>query len=307
MSLIYSRSIFSKSYFDIRISFHGPNSFIPTLHFHFLNIIILKNFTSLTFNPPSFLDLHKFPQLVHAFFYRPPPSYKISSLSKINLLSGLKIGSKKVDVSFLQYADATLFFCEDSWSNVVNMKAILKINFHKSILVGINFENTTLSCYSKILNCGLMGYPFKYLGLEVGGNPGKKAFWEPVLTNLKSRLSAWKGRFLSLAGRSCVIKFVLTVVPLFYLSVFKASESVYKSIICTQRRFLWGWGKENKPISWVSRGDVCKQKEEGGLGIKDIRKLNCAMLAKWRWRLISQEKGKWKEVLLSKYGFQQEG
>jgi len=44
--------------------------------------------------------------------------------------------------------------------------------------------------------------------------------------------------------------------------------------------------------------------QEGGLGIKDIRKLNCALVAKWRWRLISQEKGKWNEVLLSKYGLQ---
>ena len=237
----------------------------------------------------------------------------VRQVIKINLFAGIKIGSKEVDVSFLQYADDTLFFCEDSWSNVVSMKAILrgfeitsglKINFHKSSLVCINVENTNLRCYSKLLNCGQMGYPFKYLGLEVGGNPRKKTFWKPVLEKLKARLSVWKGRFLSLAGRTCVIKSVLTAIPLFYLSVYKAPESVYKSIISIQRRFLWGWGKEKRPISWVSWGDVCKQKEEGGLVIKDIRKLNFALVAKWRWRLISQEKGKWKEVLLSKYGLQ---
>jgi len=230
---------------------------------------------------------------------------------KINRLAGIKIGSKEVDVTFLQYADDALFFCEDSWSNVVSIKAILrgfeiasglKVNFHKSSLVGLNVENSNLRCYSNLLNCGQMGYPFKYLGLEVGGNPRKKTFWKPVLEKLKARLSVWKGRFLSLAGRTCVIKFVLTAIPLFYLSVYKAPELVYKSIISTQRKFLWGWGKEKKPISWVSWGDVCKQKEDGGLRIKDIRKLNFALVAKWRWRLISQEKGKWKEVLLSKYG-----
>jgi len=94
-----------------------------------------------------------------------------------------------------------------------------------------------------------MGHPFKYLGLEVGGNPRKKSFWEPVLNKLKSRLSVWKGRFLSLAGRSYFIKSVLTAIPLFYLSVFKAPDSVYKSIISIQRKFLWGWGKEKRPIS----------------------------------------------------------
>jgi len=106
----------------------------------------------------------------------------------------------------------------------------------------------------------------------VGGNPRKKSFWKLVLNKLKTRLSVWKGRFLSMAGRICVIKFVFTAIPLFNLSVFKASESIYKSIISIQRRFMWGWGKENRPISWVSWEDLCKPQEEGGLGFKDIRK-----------------------------------
>ena len=109
-----------------------------------------------------------------------------------------------------------------------------------------------------------------------------------------------------MAGRTCVIKFVLNTIPLFYLSVCKAPESIYKSIISIQRRFLWGWGKENRPIVWVSWEDVCKPKEEGGLGIIDIRKFNYALLVKWRWRFMSQDKGKWKEVLESKYGVELE-
>jgi len=41
---------------------------------------------------------------------------------------------------------------------------------------------------------------------------------------------------------------------------------------------------------------------EGGLGIRDIRKFNLALLAKWRWRLVSDEEGRWKDLLVSKYG-----
>jgi len=86
----------------------------------------------------------------------------------------------------------------------------------------------------------------------VGGNPRKKNFWDPVLNKLKARLSVWKGRFLSMAWRICLIKYVLTSVPLYYLSLFRAPVTICKSITSIQRRFLWGWGKENKPISWVS-------------------------------------------------------
>jgi len=147
-----------------------------------------------------------------------------------------------------------------------------------------------------------MVVPFKYLGLEVGGNPRRKKFWEPVIKKMEGRLSTWRRRYLSLAGRICVIKLVLTAVPLYYLSLFRAPKSVCKNIISIQRRFLWGWGKEKKPISWVSWKVVCKSKEEGGLGLTDIREFNYAILAKWRWRWLSEEEGRWKDILDSKYG-----
>jgi len=180
---------------------------------------------------------------------------------KANLLSGLMIGRKDFELCILQFANDTLFLCEDSFSNVTTLKAILrgfelasglKINFHKSKLAGINVHRNSLICYTKTLNCAQMEVPFKYLGLEVGGNPRKKKFWESVLNKMEARLSVWKERFLSMAGRICVIKSILTTVPLYYLSLFKAPDSVCKSITSIQRRFLWGWGKENKSISWVS-------------------------------------------------------
>lgn len=47
---------------------------------------------------------------------------------------------------------------------------------------------------------------------------------------------------------------------------------------------------------------VCESREEGGLGIKDIRLFNVALLGKWIWHLLSEEGGLWKEILDSKYG-----
>ena len=141
-----------------------------------------------------------------------------------------------------------------------------------------------------------------YLGMEVGGNPRKKQLWEPVMNKISNRLSSWKGRFLSLAGRICLLKLVFTPVPLFYLSFSKAPESVCKNIISMQRKFLWGWGKDTKPISWVSWEKACQPKEEGGLRIKDIRILNVALLAKWKWRFLIEDRGRWREILVSKYG-----
>jgi len=84
---------------------------------------------------------------------------------KTNMLHGLKIGRKEVDVCLLQYADDTLFLCENSFTNVVTLKAILrgfeiasglKINFHKSKLVGFNVLSSDIDCYTRTLNCSQM-------------------------------------------------------------------------------------------------------------------------------------------------------
>ena len=45
-----------------------------------------------------------------------------------------------------------------------------------------------------------------------------------------------------------------------------------------QRRFLWGGGADQNKIVWIKWETVCRSKEEGGLGIKDIRNFNLALL-----------------------------
>ena len=110
------------------------------------------------------------------------------------------------------------------------------------------------------------------------------------MKKVKARLSACKGKCLSLVGRVCLIKSVLTSIPLFYLSFYKALTSVCNKISSIQRSFLWAWGNDHKHISWVRWENVCKTKEEGGLGVKDIRMFNRALLAKWKWRPMSEEK-----------------
>jgi len=208
---------------------------------------------------------------------------------KENLLSGVRVGRTELECCMLQFADDTMFMCEDSFTNIFTIKAILrvfelasglKVNLHKSKLAGIKVGRNSLETYARSLNCGAMQIPFKYLGLQVGGNPRRTQFWDPVVDKVKARLSAWKGKCLSLAGRVCLVKSVLTSIPLFYLSIFKAPISVCKKISSIQRRFIWAWGADHNRISWVSWENVCKAKEEGGLWVKDIRMFNCALLAK---------------------------
>ena len=105
-----------------------------------------------------------------------------------------------------------------------------------------------------------------------------------------------------MAGRIFLIKSVLSFIPLFYLSLFKMPVGVANEIVSIQRNFLWGWGSDGRKVAWASWKKVCEAREDGGLGVLDLRIFNSALLGKWIWRLGLDKGGFWKEVLVSKYG-----
>jgi mannosylglycoprotein endo-beta-mannosidase len=55
-------------------------------------------------------------------------------------------------------------------------------------------------------------------------------------------------------------------------------------------------------MCWVSWSTVCKEKKDGGLGVKDINVVNASLLAKWWWKLLKDEPALWKDVLIARYG-----
>ncbi|MCI19761.1 ribonuclease H protein [Trifolium medium] len=67
--------------------------------------------------------------------------------------------------------------------------------------------------------------------------------------------------------------------------------------------FLWGAtsGGSSK-IPWAKWSDVCRSKNDGSLGVNDVKTFNLSPLAKWRWRLLVDSEAHWKAVLEAKYG-----
>lgn len=55
-------------------------------------------------------------------------------------------------------------------------------------------------------------------------------------------------------------------------------------------------------IHWVAWQEVCKEKSDGGLGIKNLRAFNLALLGKWLWRLRIEKTDLWYKVLVGRYG-----
>jgi hypothetical protein len=94
--------------------------------------------------------------------------------------------SNEVQLTHLQFADDTLILGENSWSNVRSMRAVLllfeaasglKVNFHKSMLTGVNVSYSWLTEAASVMNCRTGKIPFIYLGLPIGGDMCRCSFW----------------------------------------------------------------------------------------------------------------------------------
>jgi hypothetical protein len=228
-----------------------------------------------------------------------------------DLFKGFSVGSEGLVISHLQYADDTLCIGEATTENLWTLKAILrgfelasglKVNFRKSCLIGVNVHNSFMESACNFLNCKHGSIPFWYLGLPVGANPKRISTWEPMVDGIRRRLRGWRSRYVSLGGRIVLINSVLNSIPIFYLSFLKLPVVVLKKLIRIQREFLWGGVKGGRKVSWVKWSEVCRPKCQGGLGVRDVGKVNLSLLIKWRWKLLQSDDAVWKKVLVARYG-----
>jgi len=215
------------------------------------------------------------------------------------------VPSSRSSISHLQYTDDTLFLGEVSMANLWPLKTILrcfelvsglKVNFSKSSVMGVNVGEEFLRLAERFLYCKVGSLSFIYLGLLVGANPRLEKTWQPLLQLLASRLGSLGNKFVSLGGRVVLLNSVLNAIPIFYLSVMKMPVLVWKKFFRLQREFLLGGIKRSKNIPWVSWSVVCKPKREGGFGVRDLRQVNLALLAKWWWRYLLGEEGIWRDI-----------
>ncbi|XWS30038.1 hypothetical protein CRYUN_Cryun24cG0083600 [Craigia yunnanensis] len=102
----------------------------------------------------------------------------------------------------------------------------LKVNFHKSSLIGIDIEQHILEGWADAISCKTKNLASINLGLPLGASSKSLEIWKSVVIKFERRLVGWKSLYLSMRGRITMLKSDLASLPMYFLSLFQIPASI---------------------------------------------------------------------------------
>nr|GFA17485.1 RNA-directed DNA polymerase, eukaryota, reverse transcriptase zinc-binding domain protein [Tanacetum cinerariifolium] len=209
------------------------------------------------------------------------------------------------------YADDAVFVGQWSNGNISTLIYVLdcfyhasglRINLSKSKIMGVNVEVSYVNHAAAKLGCLVLNSPFSYLGTKVGGVMSRVHAWQEIVEKVKTQLSKWKMKTLSIGGRLTLLKSVLGSIPIFYMSIFKVPSRVLQILESIRGHFFNGHELGSNKASWVKWNNVLTDKKRGGLGVSSLYALNRGLMIKWVWKIFNQKDSLWAKVITAIHG-----
>ena len=137
------------------------------------------------------------------------------------------------------------------------------------------------------------------MGLPTPDGGMHKGKFQNLQSRLAKRILLWGNQ--SQGGKEILIKAVAQALPTHIMGVFKLPFELCDDLTHITRNFWWGAKNGKRKTHWVAWDNMVKPKSHGGMGFRDMRLFNQALLARQAWRLLQELETLSARVLRARY------
>jgi hypothetical protein len=228
-----------------------------------------------------------------------------------NMITPKKICRNAPGISHLLFADDSLLFFKATPEEAGRVKQVIEeyassmgqlINSAKcSIFFGDSCPNATREAVKEVLHVQHEAFDAKYLGLPTPHGRMNKEKFESLRSSLAKSLMEWGDNHLTQVAKEVFIKSIAQALPIYIMGVFKLPFGLCEELTRMIHNYWWGEENGKRKTHWMAWEYMMRNKDRGGIGFRDLRLFNQALLARQAWRLVQNPQSLCARVLKAKY------
>ncbi|XP_062103683.1 uncharacterized protein LOC133814782 [Humulus lupulus] len=228
------------------------------------------------------------------------------------LLQGCKVARGAPVISHMLFVDDSYMYFQATSDSARRVLDLLH-TYEKASGQQVNMAKSSvffsLNVGDDIKNeiCSLLGIQEAddntfYLGLLTIMGRNKNVVLGFLKEKMQKRITSWDGKLLSRAGKEVLIKNVVQALPTYAMSVFLIPLGTCKEIEGMMAKFWWrSSSTQGNGINWMSWERLARSKDVGGMGFRNLREFNLAMLGKQARRLVVRPDSLVSKVFKARY------
>jgi hypothetical protein len=223
----------------------------------------------------------------------------------------LQICRRAPRISHLLFADDSLLFFKADVGQANKIKDVLDvyasstgqlINPAKcSVMFGESCPVEQRAAVKTCLQITKETFETKYLGLPTPDGRMHKGKFVSLQAKLAKCLVEWEDNHKSQSAKEVLIKSVAQALTVYVMGVFKLPMAMCDELTKMIRRYWWGAENGKRKTHWLGWDSMLRPKSQGGVGFRDMRLFNHALLARQAWRLIQYPETLCAQLLKAKY------